>query len=467
MGMKHLWLMVSLAAMAACGSEKNPNLCCTTPTDCSAVGLSEPSSCSDGLLCRGNQCIAESCSVSSDCEAGAPFCAANNLCAAECETDSQCPGFGGNNADKLCESGKCVQCRLNSDCTIEDAPVCDQNVCRGCLVDTDCASGVCGSSGACVDASAILYVAPVGADVGACTQDAPCATLNFALTQASASRATVTLAKATYVSHAAVRINTPFGIDLHGNGSTIQAAGISSVFFGVSSSNASTVRDLSIDVSSGNEGPAVSVSLANFYNVTVLAGTGPSTIGVGTNTFLDARGLTVVGGNLGISVGGTAKLDQTVVHGSNTGISGTGVMNIQNTLVYDVNGLAVDLSSAQTATISFSTLTSKASSGGVVRCMGATLIPSITDSIIWLESLSGAPAIEAGYCAPERTLVGPAAVAGSSNANPLFVNPAGGDYHLNAGSPAIDMTDQGPAYDFEGDARPQGVRFDVGADEHK
>ena len=49
----------------------------------------------------------------------------------------------------------------------------------------------------------------------------------------------------------------------------------------------------------------------------------------------------------------------------------------------------------------------------------------------------------------------------------LFVNAAGGDYHLSAASPAIDrgQTQTTVAADFEGQARPQGAASDVGADE--
>ena len=49
----------------------------------------------------------------------------------------------------------------------------------------------------------------------------------------------------------------------------------------------------------------------------------------------------------------------------------------------------------------------------------------------------------------------------------LFVNRAAGDYHLAAGSAAIDRgTAAGaPAVDFEGQARPSGAGYDIGADE--
>jgi hypothetical protein len=55
---------------------------------------------------------------------------------------------------------------------------------------------------------------------------------------------------------------------------------------------------------------------------------------------------------------------------------------------------------------------------------------------------------------------------GNISADPLFVNWAAGDYHLRAGSPAIDAgTSVGaPLVDFEGDPRPVG-NVDMGADE--
>ena len=47
-----------------------------------------------------------------------------------------------------------------------------------------------------------------------------------------------------------------------------------------------------------------------------------------------------------------------------------------------------------------------------------------------------------------------------------FINPASGDYHLNANSDAIDTgINAGVLTDFDGDSRPQGSNFDRGADE--
>ncbi len=54
---------------------------------------------------------------------------------------------------------------------------------------------------------------------------------------------------------------------------------------------------------------------------------------------------------------------------------------------------------------------------------------------------------------------------GNMGANPMFVDEAGGDFHLQTGSPCVDngTSMNAPAVDFDGISRPQGDGFDIGA----
>jgi hypothetical protein len=51
-----------------------------------------------------------------------------------------------------------------------------------------------------------------------------------------------------------------------------------------------------------------------------------------------------------------------------------------------------------------------------------------------------------------------------TNSNPLFVNAAGGDFHLQSNSPAINagLIEAILATDCEGTTRPQGGGYDIG-----
>ena len=67
----------------------------------------------------------------------------------------------------------------------------------------------------------------------------------------------------------------------------------------------------------------------------------------------------------------------------------------------------------------------------------------------------------------EEAYHGCSAGPGDISEDPLFMDPAGGDYHLDVASPCIDVgTDAGVYDDIDDETRPQGYGFDMGADEY-
>jgi len=106
--------------------------------------------------------------------------------------------------------------------------------------------------------------------------------------------------------------------------------------------------------------------------------------------------------------------------------------------------------------------------GGGIICWASTL--TVTNSVIWANTAPRAANVVGGcnirYTDVEGGFPGP----GNIDADPLFADLAGGDYHLQAGSPCIDAGNpaQIPApgqTDIDGDPRLFGGRVDMGVDE--
>jgi hypothetical protein len=84
-------IVIALAISLIACTKQNPNLCCIDEADCANVGLEEVKGCDDGLLCRGNQCIAELCDASAECDGDAPYCSSAGTCQQTCSEDVECP----------------------------------------------------------------------------------------------------------------------------------------------------------------------------------------------------------------------------------------------------------------------------------------------------------------------------------------------------------------------------------------
>ena len=101
--------------------------------------------------------------------------------------------------------------------------------------------------------------------------------------------------------------------------------------------------------------------------------------------------------------------------------------------------------------------------GGLSDCNG-----SIINCIIWQNTANQGAQLHASST-PSYSCIQNWVGGGTGNIsdNPQLVDPAGGDFHLQSYSPCKDIGAfiPGLTEDFEGDSRPQGSGYDIGADE--
>ena len=445
------FIIVALAFSVNACTQKNPNLCCMLQADCDAVGLPATTGCDDGLVCRGNQCIAETCSSSVQCDSAAPFCNGES-CVERCSDDSQCPGFQGDPAATFCVDGACASCRADHDDCPANAPVCDNGGCRTCVVDTDCASAVCDlETGSCVDASSILYVATTGGN-GACTQADACS-LARGMSLIGPSHSILRLDAGTYPTTISFPVGTQ--VRIIGVDATIDAG---TATYAVTLGAGSNVRARGLKVTRGDvnclatQGQPSSLTLEDVDT----AGISISTAHCNLNLLRSK-----VSGVLAQETGGVTA-DRSTINNLNLAFSMGIIVDIRNTIFLQAPSLGSS-THPSSGRISFSTFVMQ----NFANCTGTL---TYEDDIFLSTGNAGYAIQVSGPCTAtfDHNLAFPQTTAIGTNmimVDPRLASPLNGDYHLSAGSPAIDAADSASVdpIDFDGTSRPQGNGRDLGA----
>jgi hypothetical protein len=163
---------------------------------------------------------------------------------------------------------------------------------------------------------------------------------------------------------------------------------------------------------------------------------------------LAINGGTITGGEVGILETSAAKV------------------HLTNLLISKTRKRALELAQS-IGELEFSTIVDSGAQTLAAPCsVACSTNLAVTSSIIFQEICSNQTRDAVGTCTFASSIVSNALPpSGTTNTDPKFVNRVGGDYHIRDTSPAKDAVDVGPPFDFEGDARPRGVKFDIGADE--
>ncbi|MCX6033321.1 MAG: hypothetical protein NT169_29070 [Chloroflexi bacterium] len=213
-------------------------------------------------------------------------------------------------------------------------------------------------------------------------------------------------------------------------------------------------------------GRAATLTGAQFTSNTALSGAGgglyasyPVTL---TNTLFIDNAATNGGGLYGSGIGaGNSRVVNSVFGGNSATTNGAALYLTAN-------------STGRTAAILHTTIGSPSLGAGQAIYVGGTsgVTTDITNTLI--ASYTVGIQQVAGTVTTWNTLFNgnTANTSGTVNENasvtgdPLFVDPANGDYHLGADSAAVDAgVAAGITTDYDGDSRPQGPGYDIGYDE--
>ncbi len=482
--MKHrLFSPTLLLLISSCGvlfPSSTNDLFCDEATTCSDPSFCDLNGVYSGSDLTANTCIAPPegvCANDANCSGAAPICGdlqrANffgdeftvtecRACTAGAAGDSEC--MTKDATAPICESGACLECRTSAECTADPSePRCDTETgqCVGCVENSDCPSEVCvADAGQCEDAADIVYVATDGIDGAACgSQASRCKTIagpQGGLDKVTDTRKTLKLADDTYAE--SVVINA-LVVAIVGP-ATVNPPVDGQPAFSLTATASAVLEDLTATGATGN----TAADGIRCDNSTLVLSKSSVTLNADVGIQADGCNLTISQSNISQNTAGGLDINASSFDIQNNFIVSNGTAGAAGS---GFGGMQI-LGATQTSDVlSFNTVADNTSATGAASSGVDCQLPSQMQASSNIVYLSTGTPIRANCNLTHSNIEGGAPGTGNIDADPMFVNPAQRNYHLQPGSPCIDMADPAAnlAIDVDGDRRPQGNRHDIGADE--
>lgn len=462
---------------------------CTTPN---------PRSCADGLCSDPARPF---CDVDGALEGTPQVCIPVSCSASEfiaCRVDDviRCNSSGNNYDITECQRGcseaerGCVSCQSDTDCA-NPSPICDptSRECRGCTSDAECPSQVCAiQSGTCLAEAEVVYASPTGSTTSPCTVAEPCSAARaITIVTTSAAPRTLRLLPGSYP--APIEIRGIVSVNAVATGATLGASSGLSVLGGATVE----IRGLAVrsstlggaggtDIVCGDESAVIPKSSLTLRD-SILAVTSPFSLlrSYRCNLRIETSELVSLSNGISLNTDSSFEGDRLYVHhatGEPTSQKNSGLrvsVRVTNSIMENA---FVSVSTADTVApgspilYAFNTFIFTTPDAGQACDYSTSYARDIRfeNNVFYATSSANVTyGPDWNQCGLSNNVLFPQADARINNvvANPLFVDLAAKNYHLQQGSPAVNAavpsTGLSTSHDYDGTARPQGGAPDIGA----